>query len=1371
QTSPSPHEYDCTKFYYCEYGLRWTTPRDCAPGTEFSYEKQVCIHPTLANCTLPGVPPTDPPSETPSLPEEPSTEPCEDEILPNGCPSDFNVHLLLPHENNCSKFYYCVFGDKVERECPAGTHFNPKIQVCDWPENAGCESGNNCNGNCTTGNPTTPAPVTEEDQPTEPCEDGFLPNGCPADFDVHHLLPHEDCGKFYYCVFGEKVERDCPAGLHFNVELQVCDWPNVAGCEAPSNPCTPGGDGSCSGSSSQAPSTAAPSTEKPCDKDERLPNGCPACFDVHLLLPAADCGKFYYCVFGDKVERDCPPGLHFNAELQVCDWPNVAGCEAPSNPCTPGGSGSCNGSSTTEASPTNPPITEPTTTPKPTPEEDCDTTTAEPCDEDARLPNGCPVCRDVHLLLPSDDCTKFYYCVEGEKEERVCPDGLHFNPELQVCDWPAAAGCEAPSNPCTPEGGGSCNGSSTTEASPTNPPITEPTTTPEPTPEEDCDTTTAEPCDEDARLPNGCPVCRDVHLLLPSDDCTKFYYCVDGEKQERVCPDDLHFNPVLQVCDWPAAAGCEAPSNPCTPEGGGSCNGSSTTEASPTNPPITEPTTTPEPTPEEDCDTTTAEPCDEDARLPNGCPVCRDVHLLLPSDDCTKFYYCVDGEKQERVCPDNLHFNPVLQVCDWPSAAGCEAPSNPCTPEGGGSCNGSSTTEASPTNPPITEPTTTPEPTPEEDCDTTTAEPCDEDARLPNGCPVCRDVHLLLPSDDCTKFYYCVDGEKQERVCPDDLHFNPVLQVCDWPSAAGCEAPSNPCTPEGGGSCNGSSTTEASPTNPPITEPTTTPEPTPEEDCDTTTAEPCDEDARLPNGCPVCRDVHLLLPSDDCTKFYYCVDGEKQERVCPDDLHFNPVLQVCDWPSAAGCEAPSNPCTPEGGGSCNGSSTTEASPTNPPITEPTTTPEPTPEEDCDTTTAEPCDEDARLPNGCPVCRDVHLLLPSDDCTKFYYCVDGEKQERVCPDDLHFNPVLQVCDWPSAAGCEAPSNPCTPEGGGSCNGSSTTEASPTNPPITEPTTTPEPIPEEDCDTTTAEPCDEDARLPNGCPVCRDVHLLLPSDDCTKFYYCVDGEKQERVCPDDLHFNPVLQVCDWPASAGCEAPSNPCTPGGGGSCNGSSTTEASTTETSTTEEPTTEATTTETSTTQSSTTEASTTEELTTDASTTEASTTEEPTTEATTTEASTTQSSTTEASTTEELTTDASTTEAWTTQSSTTEEPTTEATTTEASTTQSSTTQASTTEATLPPVPEPNKCVDECNALPWADEDCDKFWRCEGNNPILVTCSEGLHFNPTTLTCDFICNAGCERDEIQKTASANGIRIYVPWNKMDALYTLVAEKQI
>ncbi|XP_063238755.1 sushi, von Willebrand factor type A, EGF and pentraxin domain-containing protein 1-like [Bacillus rossius redtenbacheri] len=52
----------------------------------------------------------------------------------------------------------------------------------------------------------------------------------PANYTVH--LPHQaDCGLFYSCSWGRPVLMHCPAGLHFNPALQVCDWPWRAACQ------------------------------------------------------------------------------------------------------------------------------------------------------------------------------------------------------------------------------------------------------------------------------------------------------------------------------------------------------------------------------------------------------------------------------------------------------------------------------------------------------------------------------------------------------------------------------------------------------------------------------------------------------------------------------------------------------------------------------------------------------------------------------------------------------------------------------------------------------------------------------------------------------------------------------------------------------------------------------------------------------------------------------------------------------------------------------------------------------------------------------------------------------------------------------------
>lgn len=46
-----------------------------------------------------------------------------------------------------------------------------------------------------------------------------------------NLLPDPyDCTRFYQCVHGRPVRMSCPAGLVFNADLSVCDWPRNYEC-------------------------------------------------------------------------------------------------------------------------------------------------------------------------------------------------------------------------------------------------------------------------------------------------------------------------------------------------------------------------------------------------------------------------------------------------------------------------------------------------------------------------------------------------------------------------------------------------------------------------------------------------------------------------------------------------------------------------------------------------------------------------------------------------------------------------------------------------------------------------------------------------------------------------------------------------------------------------------------------------------------------------------------------------------------------------------------------------------------------------------------------------------------------------------------
>lgn len=51
------------------------------------------------------------------------------------------------------------------------------------------------------------------------------------------------------------------------------------------------------------------------------------CQENQLLPHESRCEIYYLCSNGEYSIRDCPSGLHFNAELKVCDYPEAADCQ------------------------------------------------------------------------------------------------------------------------------------------------------------------------------------------------------------------------------------------------------------------------------------------------------------------------------------------------------------------------------------------------------------------------------------------------------------------------------------------------------------------------------------------------------------------------------------------------------------------------------------------------------------------------------------------------------------------------------------------------------------------------------------------------------------------------------------------------------------------------------------------------------------------------------------------------------------------------------------------------------------------------------------------------------------------------------------
>ncbi|XP_049859404.1 mucin-19-like [Schistocerca gregaria] len=780
----------------------------------------------------------------------------------------------LPDSKNCSLFYKCDHAAPVLFICPDGLHFNPVLEVCDWPDRAGCSGGSPSTvapsspsaaptSAATTAAPTA-APSSTANPTSAPSGDCPAVGSCPQYEDENSIakhLPHAtNCSQFCKCDHGKPVTFDCPAGLHFNPTLEVCDWPDQAGCSggsastaAPSSPtaaptsaATTAAPTAAPSSSTSAPTsaattaapTAAPSSTA---NPTSAPSGdcpavgtCPQYEDENSIakhLPhATNCSQFCKCDHGKPVTFDCPAGLHFNPTLEVCDWPDQAGCSggsastaAPSSPtaaptsaattAAPTAAPSSSTSAPTSAATTAAPTAAPSSTANPTsaPSGDCPAV------------GTCPQYEDENSIakhLPhATNCSQFCKCDHGKPVTFDCPAGLHFNPTLEVCDWPDQAGCSggsastaAPSSPtaaptsaattAAPTAAPSSSTSAPTSAATTAAPTAAPNSTANPTtaPSGDCPAV------------GTCPQYEDENSIakhLPhATNCSQFCKCDHGKPVTFDCPAGLHFNPTLEVCDWPDQAGCSggsastaAPSSPtaaptsaattAAPTAAPSSSTSAPTSAATTAAPTAAPSSTANPTsaPSGDCPAV------------GTCPQYEDENSIakhLPhATNCSQFCKCDHGKPVTFDCPAGLHFNPTLEVCDWPDQAGCSGGSaSTSAPSSSTAAPTSAATTAAPTAAPSsstsapTSAATTAAPTaaPNSTANPTTAP--SGDCPAVGSCPQYEDENSIakhLPhASDCTKFCKCDHGTPVTFDCPAGLYFNPTLEVCDWPYRAGC---------------------------------------------------------------------------------------------------------------------------------------------------------------------------------------------------------------------------------------------------------------------------------------------------------------------------------------------------------------------------------------------------------------------------------------------------------------------------------------------------------------------------------------------------------------------------------------------------------
>lgn len=229
-----------------------------------------------------------------------------------------------PHPYNCNKYYQCVYGEYIEYSCASGLQWHERGNLCDWPASAKCVDKMPPSEEVITKRPittttviyneeidTTPKQTTQKplisttvrttpkpySKPTsgEQCENGsYQPNV-------------DDCESYFICVNHKWIRQDCGYGFQFDQTALECDIASKVRCVPASRYLKFVGK------------LSRVQLDDPCEGRD------------YVSYPG-NCQDYLLCLHGTMQAGSCASGLHWNAQANICDWPENANCKEEGSP-------------------------------------------------------------------------------------------------------------------------------------------------------------------------------------------------------------------------------------------------------------------------------------------------------------------------------------------------------------------------------------------------------------------------------------------------------------------------------------------------------------------------------------------------------------------------------------------------------------------------------------------------------------------------------------------------------------------------------------------------------------------------------------------------------------------------------------------------------------------------------------------------------------------------------------------------------------------------------------------------------------------------------------------------------------------------------
>ncbi|XP_063904715.1 serine-rich adhesin for platelets-like isoform X2 [Zophobas morio] len=1031
-----------------------------------------------------------------------------------------------PKDESCTTYFLCNLlrnGSFVETQygCPAGSRFDPELQVCNIFYVCPCEvtsttseintpSSESVEPSSSESTRLTTTPFASTTSTSTECfahQNNIEEFSCSEEGRFRHPKD-ETCTTYFLCNLlrnGSFVQTPytCPSGSRFDPELQICNIFYVCPCLVTSTTSStstlssesvePSSSGNTKSTTTSFASTTSTSTE--CFAHQNNIEEF-SCFEEGRFRHPKDetCTTYFLCNLlrnGSFVQTQytCPSGSRFDPELEICNIFYVCPCLVRST------TSSTSTLSSESVEPSSSGNTKSTTT-----HFASTTSTSTECFAHQNNIEEFSCSEEGRFRHPKDEtCTTYFLCNllrNGSfvQTQYTCPSGSRFDPELQICNIFYLCPCVVTSTIS------STSTLSSESVEPSSSGNTRSTTTPFPS-----TTSTSTQCFAHQNNIEEFSCSEKGRFRHPEDEtCTTYFLCNllrNGSliQTQYTCPSGSRFDPELQICNIFYLCPCLVTSTTSST----STLSSESVETSSSE--STRLTTTPFAS-----TTSTSTECFAHQNNIEEFSCSEEGRFRHPKDEtCTTYFLCNllrNGSfvQTPYTCPSGSRFDPELQICNIFYVCPCLVTSTTS------STSTLSSESVEPSSSGNTKSTTTP-------FASTTSTSTECFAHQNNIEEFCcsEEGRFRHPKDEtCTTYFLCNllrNGSfvQTQYTCPSGSRFDPELEICNIFYVCPCLVRSTTS------STSTLSSESVEPSSSGNTKSTTT-----HFASTTSTSTECFAHQNNIEEFSCSEEGRFRHPKDEtCTTYFLCNllrNGSfvQTQYTCPSGSRFDPELQICNIFYVCPCLVTSTTS------STSTLSSASVEPSSSGNTRSTTTP-------FASTTATPTECFAHQNNieefSCS--EEGRFRHPKDEtCTTYFLCNllrNGSfvQTQYTCPSGSTFDPELQICNIFYVCPCLVTSTTS------STSILSSESVEPSSSGTTRSTTSPFAS-----TTSTSTECFAHQNNIEKFSCSEEGRFRHPKDEtCTTYFLCNllrNGSfvQTQYTCPSGSRFDPELQICN-------------------------------------------------------------------------------------------------------------------------------------------------------------------------------------------------------------------------------------------------------